>query len=110
MSDFMLHFLLCNVLISGIIMLLLFFKWIGKNSLSSRMQYHLWLLLLGLLVIPFLPLSLHAFHFSHIFSKFQKLMGIPGAGDTLESFMRESDDIMYHNKLTNKMKRNQTLR
>ena len=80
MSDFMLHFLLCNVLISGIIMLLLFFKWIGKNSLSSRMQYHLWLLLLGLLVIPFLPLSLHAFHFSHIFSKFQKLMGIPGAG------------------------------
>ena len=37
-------------------------------------------------------------------------MGIPGAGDTLESFMRESDDIMYHNKLTNKMKRNQTLR
>lgn len=37
-------------------------------------------------------------------------MGIPGAGDTLESFMRESDDIMYRNKVTNKMKRNQTLR
>ncbi|MGN1205584.1 MAG: GGDEF domain-containing protein [Eubacterium sp.] len=37
-------------------------------------------------------------------------MGIPGAGDTLESYMRESDDIMYHNKMTNKMKRNQTLR
>ena len=37
-------------------------------------------------------------------------MGIPGAGDTLESYMRESDDIMYHNKVANKMKRNQTLR
>ena len=36
--------------------------------------------------------------------------GIPGAGDTLESYMRESDDIMYHNKVENKMKRNQTLR
>ena len=37
-------------------------------------------------------------------------MGIPGAGDTLESYMRESDDIMYRNKVANKMKRNQTLR
>ena len=37
-------------------------------------------------------------------------MGIPGAGDTLESYMRECDDIMYHNKAANKMKRNQTLR
>lgn len=37
-------------------------------------------------------------------------MGIPGAGDTLESYMRECDDIMYHNKVANKMKRNQTLR
>ena len=36
--------------------------------------------------------------------------GIPGAGDTLESYMRECDDIMYHNKVANKMKRNQTLR
>lgn len=37
-------------------------------------------------------------------------MGIPGAGDTLESYMRESDDIMYRNKVANKMERNQTLR
>ena len=44
----MIRFLICNVFISGIIGILLIAKRIFKNNLSSRMQYNLWFLLLGL--------------------------------------------------------------
>ena len=52
MSDFMIPFLLCNVYISIIIGVLLAARHLLRNSLSSRMQYHLWFILLGLLAIP----------------------------------------------------------
>ena len=55
MANFMIRFLLCNVLISGIIGILLIAKWVFRTNLSSRMQYNLWLLLLGLLAVPFIP-------------------------------------------------------
>ena len=47
MANFMIRFFICNVFISGIIGILLIVKRIFKNSLSSRMQYNLWFLLLG---------------------------------------------------------------
>ena len=47
----MIRFFLCNVFISGITGILLIVKRIFKNSLSSRMQYNLWFLLLGLLAV-----------------------------------------------------------
>lgn len=37
-------------------------------------------------------------------------VGIPNPGDTLESYMKESDDIMYQNKIKNKRRRNEPLR
>ncbi len=37
-------------------------------------------------------------------------VGIPMPEDTIESFMSESDDIMYRNKLENKRRRNEVLR
>ncbi|MEE1031495.1 MAG: BlaR1 family beta-lactam sensor/signal transducer, partial [Ruminococcus sp.] len=55
MANFMIRFLVSNIFISGIIGILLLFKRIFKNSLSSRMQYNLWFLLLGLLAVPFIP-------------------------------------------------------
>ncbi len=55
MADFMIRFFICNVFISGIIGVLLIARQIFRNHLSGRMQYHLWLLLLGLLAIPFIP-------------------------------------------------------
>ena len=55
MANFMIRFSICNVFISGIIGILLIVKRIFKNSLSSRMQYNLWFLLLGLLAVPFIP-------------------------------------------------------
>ena len=61
MADFMIRFLICNVFISGIIGILLIAKRIFKNSLSSRMQYNLWFLLLGLLAVPFIPFRLIGF-------------------------------------------------
>lgn len=56
MGDFMLHFMISNLLISGIIGILLIMKWLFRSSLSPRLQYHLWFLLLGLLAVPFIPL------------------------------------------------------
>ena len=62
----MIRFLLCNVFISGIVGILLIAKWVFRNNLSSRMQYNLWLLLLGLLAVPFIPFRLISF--TQIFS------------------------------------------
>ena len=61
MADFMIRFLICNVFISGIVGILLIAKWVFRNNLSSRMQYNLWLLLLGLLAVPFIPFRLISF-------------------------------------------------
>ena len=61
MANFMIRFLLCNVFISGIVGILLIAKWVFRNNLSNRMQYNLWLLLLGLLAVPFMPFRLVSF-------------------------------------------------
>lgn len=54
-DGFMIRFMICNVFISIIIGILLMAKWLFKKSLSSRMQYDLWFLFLGLLAVPFIP-------------------------------------------------------
>ena len=66
MAEFMIRFLICNIIISGIIGLLLIAKHLFRNSLSARMQYHLWLFLLGLLAMPFIPFQ--PIGFPHVFS------------------------------------------
>ena len=74
----MIRFLICNVFISGIIGILLIAKRIFKNNLSSRMQYNLWFLLLGLLAVPFIPFRLIGF--PQIFSWLGSLRSSPASG------------------------------
>ena len=69
MDQFMIRFLLCNLLLSGIIGVLLLGKRLLKNSLSSRMQYNLWFLLLGLLAVPFVPPPLSRLSYCENFMK-----------------------------------------
>lgn len=71
----MLRFLICNILLCGIIGILLLMKRILKNSLSSRMQYNLWFLLLGLLAVPFLPFRF--FKLSELFAALRNLSLVP---------------------------------
>lgn len=71
MSDFIIHFLMCNIYISAIVIILSITKRLFKNIFSNRMQYNLWFILLGLLVIPFLPIK--SLGFSQIFSLINKL-------------------------------------
>ena len=78
MADFMIRFLICNVFISCIIGILLIAKRIFKNNLSSRMQYNLWFLLLGLLAVPFIPFRLIGF--PQIFSWLGNLRSSPASG------------------------------
>lgn len=73
----MIRFLICNILLCGIIGIFLLMKHILKNSLSSRMQYNLWFLLLGLLAVPFLPFRF--FKLSEIFVWFKSLNLVPTA-------------------------------
>lgn len=77
MAGFMIRFLICNILLCGIIGILLLMKRILKNSLSSRMQYNLWFLLLGLLSIPFLPFRF--FKLSELFVWLRNLSLVPVA-------------------------------
>ena len=78
MANFMIRFFLCNVFISGIIGILLLVKRIFKNSLSSRMQYNLWFLLLGLLAVPFIPFRFIGL--PQIFSWLGSLRSSPSSG------------------------------
>lgn len=71
MAEFMIRFLICNLFISIIIGILLLTKYLLKDSLTNRMQYHLWFLLLGLLAIPFIPV--HSSQFLWIFPWFENL-------------------------------------
>lgn len=71
MIGFTMHFLICNLFISFIVIIFLTTKRIFRNSLSAQMQYNLWFLFLGLLAIPFIPLHLNGF--SQIFSFFETL-------------------------------------
>ena len=77
MADFMIRFLICNILLCGIIGIFLLMKHILRNSLSSRMQYNLWFLLLGLLAVPFLPFRF--FKSSEMFVWFKSLNLVPTA-------------------------------
>ena len=78
MANFMILFLICNIFISGIIGILLIAKRMFKNNLSSRMQYNLWFLLLGLLTVPFMPVRLIGF--PQIFSWFGSLRRSAASG------------------------------
>ena len=77
MADFMIRFLICNILLCGIIGIFLLMKRILKNSLSSRMQYNLWFLLLGLLAVPFMPFRF--IKLSELFVWFKSLNLVPTA-------------------------------
>lgn len=61
MADFGIRFLLCNVFICVIIGMILIAKRVLRNHLTSRMQFHVWFLLLGLLAVPFMPFRLTMF-------------------------------------------------
>ena len=79
MCDFIIQFLVCNLFISILTGILLSVKRLFRKSLTSRMQYHLWVLFLGLLAVPFLPIStainasifFNLFHFQSISSSYQ---------------------------------------
>lgn len=74
MADFIIRFLFANLFISGIVGVLLLFKHMFRCVLTSRMQYNLWFLLLGLLVVPFIPFRLIGF--GQIFLWLEKVKAI----------------------------------
>ncbi len=55
MANFGIRFFLCNIFICIIIGFLIIVKRAFKNYLTSRMQFNLWFLLLGILAVPFVP-------------------------------------------------------
>lgn len=75
MADFMIRFGFCNLFLCGIIGILFLARFLFRNSLSVRMQYHLWFLLLGLLTVPFLPFRI--FKFPQIILWFQNPVSSP---------------------------------
>ena len=73
MAEFVVRFFIVNIYISGIIVMLVIFKRILRNNLTSRVQYHLWFLLLGLLAVPFIPLQPAGFLL--IYLRFKNIQG-----------------------------------
>ena len=97
MAGFMIRFLLCNILLGGIIAILLAAKRLLKNSLSARTQYNLWFLLPALCAVPFLPFPLTGFPrvFSWVFSWICGLKNFPAS--PIGTVLKESA-IMTGNK------------
>lgn len=85
MADFGMRFFLCNIFICVIISILFLAKYALNRYLTSRMQFHLWLLLLGMLIVPFLPVR--PIRFSQIFLLLDnfKNAGAPGMGAAAET-------------------------
>ena len=76
MDNFILNFLIFNLSISGIILFLLIVKKIFKKHLSSKAQYYLWFPLLGILLVPFIPLNYFYFNWTLSFDTNIKLSSI----------------------------------
>lgn len=81
MANFMIHFLLCNIIISGIIVVFLMIRKLLTNKITNRCKYNIWFLLLGLLTVPFLPLK--SFHSLQFFSWLNRFIysSIPNGKD-----------------------------
>ena len=62
MQYFIIRFFLINLFICILTGILLLTKHVCRHILTSHMQYHLWFVFLGLLAIPFLPVSFSGFH------------------------------------------------
>lgn len=58
MADFMLRFLISNVFLSAAILLLFLIRRMLQHTLTGRMQYRLWYVLMGILAVPFFPIPL----------------------------------------------------
>lgn len=86
MAEFMIKFFLCNIFISIIIGMFLLIRCLLKNYLTSRAQYNLWFLLLGLLIVPFIPVQ--KVHFPQILTWFETFKN--GSVSTVETVARET--------------------
>ncbi len=100
MADFMLRFLICNLFISIIVGVLLISKYLLRNILSSRMQYHLWFLLLGLLTVPFIPFQ--PAEFSRLLSRIvSHTLALPDTGSILnQEVIASAQNVNWLNDFT----------
>ena len=57
LAQFAIRFLICNFFIIAVIGTLLLLKHFLRSYLSPRIQYNLWFLLFGIMIIPFLHIS-----------------------------------------------------
>lgn len=89
MADFGIRFFLCNILICAVTGILLITKRALKNHLTSRMQFNLWFLLLGLLIVPLLPLR--PAHFPQIFSWLENFK--KAASPNIESATQTAENL-----------------
>ena len=61
MSAFMIRFLISNLFISVILLFLFLIRRLFQHTLTSRMQYRLWYIMIGLWSVPFLPFPVTGF-------------------------------------------------
>ena len=106
MVTFVNHFFVCNLLIAIFIVLIFTLKYIFKNYLSARLQYNLWLVLLILLTIPFIPIrlkNLYSFFtpfILHNFSATEKSMSKAVTTTQTSNFNLLNDFTISVNQLT----------
>ncbi len=102
MIDFIIHFLICNLVISGIIGLLFGIKNLLKSHLTRRTQYNLWFLPLCLMMVPLLPIrSDHVFFlFSWVTDFNQRTSRINNTASTANVFHSPDTASDWMNDLT----------
>lgn len=95
MADFMIRFLLCNIILCIPTGIFLSAGRLFRNSLTPRMRYNIWFLLLGLLAVPFIPVQLRFFppfqpFQNTVLSHSQRLLQ-----ETSPFYLSDTPDLLY---------------
>lgn len=95
LAQFAIRFLICNFFIIAVIGTLLPLKHFLRSYLSPRIQYNLWFLLFGIMIIPFVP-----FHFPAFGQFFQLLNGLSNVTETGTRVIGKFDPSMMQTSTT----------
>lgn len=100
MTDFVIHFLICNILISGLTVILSAIKKIFKKQLTCRTHYMLWFLPFLMTIMPFIPLKTgQVFPFD--FNRIQKTLSPGKTSMQIQNTLPSPDDgISWINDFT----------
>ena len=96
MSNWIIHFLISNILICIFTLVIIGTKKLLKKYLSAATQYHLWFLLFLLLAVPFFPVQIHGSQLFSWLHFFHTDSGLNSGTDTLSKLTSNTQNNLLN--------------